>query len=257
MSEAAWDRLGEALDAGPPVRVWLRDDDAVDATPALDRLGGHCADAGLPLLLAVIPAGATSALGAWTRRHPLVAPCQHGIAHRNHAPPGARACELGGERSDAVVLAELARAAASMDRVFGAEGWRRILVPPWNRIRDSLVPHLPAAGYRGLSTFSSGGAQPSGPGPKRIDCDLDIIDWRNGRRGRSAADLCTRLAGLLPSARASDRAIGLLTHHLAHDAACWDFLDRLLPMLARHPAVGFTAAEAECELHPVPPSRAG
>lgn len=247
MSEAAWARLGEALDAGPPVRVWLRDDDAVDATPALDRLAGLCADAALPLLLAVIPAGATPALGAWAARHPLVAPCQHGIAHRNHASPGARACELGGERSDAAVLAELATAAAAMDRLFGPEGWRRILVPPWNRIRDSLVPHLPAAEYRGLSTFRSGGgpAQPSGQEPKRIDCDLDIIDWRNGRRGRSAEDLCARLAGLLPSARTGDRALGLLTHHLAHDAACWEFLARLLPMLARHPGVRFTAAEAE------------
>lgn len=247
MSEAAWTELSRALDVGPPVRVWLRDDDAVDATPALDRLEGLCADAALPLLLAVIPAGAMPTLSAWAAKHPLVAPCQHGIAHRNHAAPGARACELGGERSDATVLAELSEAATAMDRLFGGEGWLRVLVPPWNRIRNSLVPHLPAAGYSGLSTFSSSdsSAQPSSHGLPRIECDLDIIDWRNGRRGRTAEDLGGRFTALLAAARTQDRAIGLLTHHLAHDAACWAYLDRLLPMLARHPAVSFTTAEAE------------
>lgn len=247
MSEAAWTQLSRALDAGPPVRVWLRDDDAVDATPALDRLAGLCADAALPLLLAVIPTGATPTLSAWAAKHPLVAPCQHGVAHRNHAAPGARACELGGERSDAAVLAELAEAAAAMDGLFGAEGWLRVLVPPWNRIRDSLVPRLPTAGYCGLSTFSSSdsSAQPSSHGPPRIDCDLDIIDWRNGRRGRTAEDLGGRFAVLLAAARTQDRAIGLLTHHLVHDAACWAFLDRFVPMLARHPAVSFTTAAVE------------
>lgn len=259
MSEAAWTLLGEALDAGPPVRLWLRDDDAVEVTPALDHLARLCAAASLPVLLAVIPGGATPGLGVWTAQHPTVVPCQHGVAHRNHAAPGARACELGGERADAAVLAELTEAAAAMDRLFGPEGWLRVLVPPWNRIRDSLVPQLPAAGYRGLSTFSGGGspAQQPGHGSTRIDCDLDIIDWRNGRRGRTAEDLCPRLAGLLARARTEDRAIGLLTHHLAHDAACWEFLDRLLPMLARHPHVRFTAAASELGRDPVPPSRLG
>lgn len=242
MSEAAWTALCAALEAGPPVRVWLRDDDAVEVTPALDRLAGLCAAAHAPLLLAVIPAGATPGLAAWTARHPAIVPCQHGVAHRNHAAAGARACELGGERPDAAVLAELAAAAAAMDRLFTPDGWLRVLVPPWNRIRDSLVPHLPGAGYRALSTFSSAAERPPGGGLPRLDCDLDIIDWRNGRRGRTAEDLCARLSALLGPARAQDRAVGLLTHHLAHDAACWAFLERLLPMLACHPAVRFTSA---------------
>lgn len=244
MSEAGWASLAAALDAGPPVRVWLRDDDAVTVTPALDRLAGLCADAAAPLLLAVIPAGATPDLAAWTARHEGIVPCQHGVAHRNHAAAGERACELGGARSDAAVVEELAAGAAAMDRLFTPDGWLRVLVPPWNRIRDSLVPRLPDAGYRGLSTFSSGAARPPEDLP-RLDCDLDIIDWRNGRRGRTAADLCTRITALLAAARAQNRAIGILTHHLAHDAACWDFLERLLPMLSGHAAVRFTGAEAE------------
>lgn len=245
MNEAAWAKLAAALEAGPPVRVWLRDDDAVEVTPPLDRLATLCAGARAPLLLAVIPTGATPALAGWTARHPGITPCQHGVAHRNYAAAGARACELGGERPDATVLAELAAAAATMDRLFAPHGWLRVLVPPWNRIRDSLVPLLPGAGYCGLSTFSTGAERPPEGGPRRLDCDLDIIDWRNARRGRTVEDLCTRLAGLLPGARAHDRAIGLLTHHLAHDAACWAFLERLLPMLSGHPAVRFTDARAE------------
>jgi hypothetical protein len=248
MSDQTWARLGAALAEaagrqGAPVRVWLRDDDAVDTTPALDRLAALCGAAGLPVLLAVIPVGATDALATWLLDHPFVTPCQHGFAHANHAAPGERACELGGRRSDETVMAELHRGRALLiDRLGPALSG--LLVPPWNRIRDSLLPGLARAGYTALSTFA--GATTPAPAPlPRLDCDLDIIDWRHGRRGRSVEDLCTRLLPLIARAGASGQPIGLLTHHLQHDEAAWLFLRAFLQATRDDPSVVFTAAVEE------------
>ena len=239
MTTDAWHDLRAALDAAEgPVRFWLRDDDAVAVTPALERLDALRAAAGAPLLLAAIPAGATPALGGWVAERAGVTACQHGVAHRNHAGAGARACELGGERDDAAVLAELLAGRAAMDAAFGPGGWHPLLVPPWNRIRPSLVGHLPAAGYATLSTFA-GAALPAVPNLERLDPGLDIIDWRGGRKGRDAPDLARRLAGLVPGVGVT--GVGILTHHLAHDAAAWNGLEAMLALLSAHPAARFAA----------------
>ncbi len=246
MSASAWQAFDAALEGaaarGTRLRFWLRDDDAVDVTPALERLSDLCAVAGLPVLLAVIPAGITADLAGWLAAQPLFTPCQHGLAHTNHAASGERACELGGDRPDAVVLAELRAGRGRLRAALGPVAPSDILVPPWNRIRDSLVPQLPALGFTALSTFK--GPQPRVALP-RLDCDLDIIDWRNGRHGRSDEDLCARLVRLIDGAIATGEAIGLLTHHLAHDEAAWGFLARLLARLQGDGRVAFTNATAE------------
>ena len=63
---ACFDPLMRELDgwqaAGGIARFWLRDDDAVEPTAALDRLLG--AMNGMPLTLAVIPAFSGAALAA-------------------------------------------------------------------------------------------------------------------------------------------------------------------------------------------------
>lgn len=247
MTEAAWADLEAALAAaaarGTQVRVWLRDDDAVEVTPALERLAAVTKESHMPVLLAIIPAGATGALADWVSAHGLFTACQHGLAHANHAGPGERACELGGDRSDAAVFADLATGRARFKRLFGPAA-SDILVPPWNRIRDSLVPGLSGLGYIALSTFASAKAHASSALP-RLDSDLDIMDWRNGRRGRSEGDLCARLAHLVAPTTGAGRTIGILTHHLAHDEAAWSFLDRFLPTMRRQRGVVFVGAHEE------------
>ena len=61
-----WQALHEELDrwaqAGRTATFWWRDDDAVDVTPALERLLTQAADHGLTIGLAVIPAQVTEAL---------------------------------------------------------------------------------------------------------------------------------------------------------------------------------------------------
>lgn len=240
MTEAAWRALDENLaraadDGGGPTRFWLRDDDAMAPTPALDRLAALCRTVEMPVLLAAIPAGADEGLAAWLDLHPGFHPCQHGWAHANHARAGERACELGGERPDDAVLDDLAR---GRDRLRALLGQRPtpVLVPPWNRIRPSLVPHLRGLGYAALSTFGRS------DDPFALNCDLDIIDWRDGRRGRSAADLCGKLCALVAQARQDGRPIGLLTHHLAHDGTAWDFLRALFDRLGGRTDVAFVSA---------------
>ena len=284
--------LDRAFDTGRTVRIWLRDDDCVAVTPALERLASLCCGVGLPILLAVIPEPAEPDLAGWIGAHPAVTPCQHGFAHRNHAAPGERARELGGLRPAEAVLDELARGRAMLQALFG-DRLSDILVPPWNRIDAALVPRLPGLGFSALSTFGP----PEPDGMRRLNSDLDIIDWRNGRVGRSVEDLARKLAGLLarpsppswpgssrpptPSggtdaseqaARVPDRwvgvggldepghdeatddqlcggsgiaqTMGILTHHLAHDATAWAALKDMLERLRSHPAVVFTDAAA-------------
>jgi len=137
------------------------------------------------------------------------------------------------------VLAELARGRARLGDLFGP-ALSGVLVPPWNRLDAELVPHLPAAGYSALSAF---GPTPSDSALPRLDADLDIIDWRRGRIGRPTDELARKLAGTIEG---QDR-LGILTHHLAHDAAAWAGLGALIEGLAAHPAVRFTDAAALLE----------
>lgn len=246
MTGPAWTSVADALgESATPVRFWLRDDDAVAVTPALRELAQRCAGAGAPLLLASIPAGATRELGAWVRDHPDITPCQHGYAHRNQSPAGERATELGGARDDDAVLDELRVGWHLMLSCFGDRAMP-LMVPPWNRMRPSLAPHLAASGYKAVSTFAGAAALP-GTAPVRLDCDLDIIDWRNGRRGREPADVAHRLLPLIATAGNTGQPIGLLTHHLAHDPTAWALLGTLLPLIATHPGAVFTRAEDEVE----------
>lgn len=245
----AFDTARAALDRaeaeGRTIGVWLRDDDCVAVTPALDRLASLCGAARLPILLAAIPAGADPGLAAWIAAHPAVTPCQHGFAHTDHAPAGERARELGG-RPVSAILDELARGRAILrDRVGPALS--DILVPPWNRIDAALIPLLPGAGFSALSAFAP---TPAASPIARLDADLDIIDWRGGRIGRPLDEMARKIAGTV----ARQDQLGILTHHLVHDAAAWAGLGALLDRLAGHPAVRFTDAATLLERPPGPPA---
>ena len=78
---------------------WWRDDDAAAVTEPLLRLLELCRRHGVPLALAVIPQPADPALAALIARSDApVTVMQHGFAHRNHAPEGAKSAELGDHR---------------------------------------------------------------------------------------------------------------------------------------------------------------
>ena len=229
--------LDDMADAGETARFWLRDDDAVTETPALWRLADICGTADLPVLLAVIPAAAEDRLGTVLARMPGFTPCQHGWQHRNHAAPGQRACELGGDRPTEQVWIELVEGRHMLQGVFGGR-LADVLVPPWNRIEPAVIQRLPELGFKALSTF--GPPPEDDQGIRRINCDIDVIDWRNGRVGRTAQDVGVKLADAIQAARSHLRPVGILTHHLAHDGQAWRVLEDLVGRLVRHPGAGFT-----------------
>ncbi len=221
------DRFLRALNAraaaGTPAQFWLRDDDAVEPTAALDQL---LACAPVPLTLAVIPAFAGAGLAERLAAEHRVTVAPHGWAHVNHASEGQKKQELGDHRPAPVVLDEIALGAAKLRALFGPQ-YAPVLVPPWNRIAPAVVAGLPGIGIRALSVYG-----PEKPAPlPLINTHVDVMDWHGTRGGRDDAVLLEELA------RAMDLGtpVGLLTHHLVHDAQVWRFLDRLFSLTIGHP----------------------
>ncbi|MHA1600800.1 MAG: polysaccharide deacetylase family protein [Alphaproteobacteria bacterium] len=248
-----WTDLTLELDAwgatGVPATIWWRDDDAVEPTPAFERLLELAAGHAVPLALAVIPARASQALAARiTAAGNTVTPIQHGFTHRNHAPSCEKKIELGNHRPRHVVCEELARGQARMASLFGPHA-QAILVPPWNRIDRELVPDLPALGFGALSTYGPRPTVSGAPGLTQVNCHLDFMRWAMPRGFAGDTVALALLLGHLRRRRQgsvdASEPSGILSHHAAHDAAAWDFLDRLLATLRAHPAVRFvTIADA-------------
>ncbi|HEY7610565.1 MAG TPA: polysaccharide deacetylase family protein [Alphaproteobacteria bacterium] len=252
MSEAqAWARLDAELAAwqatGRTPVFWWRDDDAGDATPALLRLLALARTHGAPLALATVPAWATPDLAAAVADSGgRVAVLQHGYAHENHAPLGAKKSELGPERPAPIVVAEIAEGWQRLEARFGGHFWP-VLVPPWNRMAPYLPPFLAELRYRGLSQFGPRARPEPVKGLAQVNTHVDIVYWKGPAPrfagaekslGEFARHLGLRRSGEMDAAE----PIGLLTHHAAHDEACWAFLEALLGHLAPHKAVRWLPA---------------
>ena len=229
----AWRRQGRVA------RFWLRDDDAVEPTPALDRLLELGAKHRVPLALAVIPAHAKPSLAEYLAERPDVNVVLHGWSHENHAPSDQKKQELGAHRPAEVVLGQLAEGHARLYQMFGGR-YTPILVPPWNRIDKTLLPELPAIGLSGLSVF---GAEKPGP-LTTINTHADIMDWHGTRGCRPAADIVADIVKRLGEMDGDRQSMGLLTHHLVHDEAAWAFIHALFAATSGHPACRWTALSA-------------
>lgn len=242
-----WASLETELDAwaaaGRTARFWWRDDDAIQPSAALDRLLVLAGTA--PLALAVIPDRATGELARRIANIDQVTVLQHGIAHRNHAPPAAKKAELGAGRPPATLARALAAARRRLEALFGAQ-FRPVLVPPWNRIADDLIPLLSHAGFIGLSTAGpcpAGGA----PGLRQVNSHIDPIDWRGTRQCRPTDELVAETVRRLAERRldpATDTGpLGLLTHHLLDDGAAERFAADFASLVRTHPAAAWTSAQ--------------
>ncbi|HSX75868.1 MAG TPA: polysaccharide deacetylase family protein [Shinella sp.] len=212
---------------GRPLRLWLRDDDAVEPTAALDTLLALTERHAVPVLLAVIPAFTGAALAARLADAPLACVAVHGWAHENHAGAGEKNQELGAHRPVDTVLAELGRGFEHLSALHAGR-FVPMLVPPWNRIAPAVVDGLPALGFKALSVFG-----PEKPAPLAVvNTHVDIIDWRGTRGARPAEAV---IADLVRVSKAQDSPIGLLTHHLVHDAAAWALMELIFEATAGQP----------------------
>jgi peptidoglycan/xylan/chitin deacetylase (PgdA/CDA1 family) len=218
---------------------WMRDDDAVEPTAALDRLFALCASHAIPVTLAVIAAAAQKSLAERLQAAEQATVAVHGWAHDNHAPANEKKQELGPHRPEQLVLAELAEAKARIDRLFGDRALP-LLVPPWNRIHKALLPALGRLGFAAVSVY--GRAKPAPI--HTVNTHVDPIDWHGGRGCRDIDALIGELAVELRWRRetGSNEPIGVLTHHLVHDEPVWHFLEGLLEATAANPACRWLSA---------------
>ncbi|MCJ2093555.1 polysaccharide deacetylase family protein, partial [Methylobacterium sp. J-072] len=223
--------LDEVAARGQRVPFWWRDDDAVAASPALDRLLDLAEAHAVPLLLAAIPARIEPSLGDRLVSAHRVSVAVHGLAHHNHAPPGEKPAEFGVHRPLDTLVAEAAAGLRIARERLPQAVLLPVFVPPWNRLAPDLAAALPGLGYRGLSAVPG----PAIPGLDRLDATLDPIDWRGTRSLRDPDALLQSLAAGIT--RDPAQPIGLLTHHLAHDAALRAFVADLLETCCGHPAV--------------------
>lgn len=227
-------------ESGRQIRLWVRDDDAIAASPALDRLSTLAERRSLPVLLAVIPMLAEPSLATALRSMPLLLPCQHGTWHRNHAPAPAKKAEFGASRSASDIGAAIETARLRLRDMLGTEPLP-VFVPPWNRIDPAHAALLPGLGFTGLSCFR-GYRVGAGQGPVLVNTDLDIMDWKS-RTGRQPDRLLDEACRLLAARRiegSGDSTFGLLLHHRDHDETAWTFLDAFLTRATAHPAVAAT-----------------
>jgi hypothetical protein len=251
--EGAWQAFSGELDAweraGRRASLWWRDDDAGRPDSNLDRLLRMEAEIGLPLGLAVVPAWLTPEVASAIRDAPEdVVVLQHGFSHTNHEteiPPGerkVRPAECGAARPARFTLDEMVEGAHRLRAAFASRSLP-VFVPPWNRIAADVLAGLPGAGYRTVSSFRSRPAAEGAPGLLQVNCHVDPILWRHGKRFAGAAGTLEGLRAHLAARRNEQvdaaEPTGLLTHHRDMEESCWDFLAELLARLQRHPAVVF------------------
>jgi predicted glycosyltransferase len=246
--DAARNRLIRALDAvraeGRKIDVWWRDDDAVSDTPALRRLLALAERHEAPVALAVVPARADRTLAHALASLADVEILQHGYSHADHARPGEKKIELGGNSYALLVQTELETGFRRLSHLFG-ERFIPILVPPWNRIDPKLLAGLGELGFTGLSTFRDRAAPEAAPGLVQVNTHWDPIAWRAGGGLRDEAQLWTELAGLVEERiglAADVEPLGLLTHHLVHDPWIWRMVEEVIAVFAAHPAARLRTA---------------
>lgn len=235
-----WRQLGRAA------TFWWRDDDAVAASPRLDRLLALARDAGAPLSLAVIPFEAQESLATRLAAYDGIDILCHGWRHLNLAPADDKKAEFTAARPVFEMLGDIALGWERLRLLFG-DNAQPVFVPPWNRMPDALVAQLPYAGIAGLSRYGPRSAARSAGGPRECDCHVDLIAWR-GHRGFIGDDAALgAIIGHLQARREGtmdpDEPIGLLSHHLVHDEATWRFITALLQLLAASGATHWLSAK--------------
>lgn len=222
-------------------RLWLRDDDAVSSTPALEQLLALSTLHHAPILLGVVPMLARRCLGERLARCPAVTVAMHGIWHRDHAAAGQKKEELPLQRGRQTIIDALTQGRTRLLRIFGepAGFW---YIPPWNRISRDVAGLLPGIGFAGLSCFAQ--TDHGIAGLAQRNTHLDLIDWKAARAGKPPHAMATELAAELARARAEGfRPVGVLAHHLAQDDIAWRSLSEMLQVTSGHRAVKWIGAD--------------
>lgn len=225
----------QALQDGPAsLSVFVRDDDAGWDDPALTALLDCCAQAAVPLDLAVIPMAVGSELAAQLCARIDTAPAllgvhQHGYAHSNHESVGRR-CEFGNSRTAPAQRNDLRQGRARLQSLFGHR-LDDIFTPPWNRCTPCTPGLLAELGFAALSRDRTAPAQQDLP-----ELGVDV-DWckHSGGAACNAPALAQVLTAAVRRCQHNAQPLGLMLHHAQMSAAELDLLSEWLPALREHP----------------------
>jgi peptidoglycan/xylan/chitin deacetylase (PgdA/CDA1 family) len=241
--------LARWIHANRSARFWLRDDDAVMPTDALERLLTLGGEHAVPLTLAVIPMHAGEALAERLAADERVTVAAHGWSHQNHATKDEKKQELGPHRPREVVLGQLRDGYRLLKPSF-AKRFVPVLVPPWNRIDPLLLPELPGLGFEALSVFGPVKAKHAAFLPV-INTHVDLMDWHDTRGCRDHGELVAAIVRELHQRfDGSNEPVGILTHHLVHDESAWDFLKTLFAVVAEAPGARWVSIRESLDDEP-------
>ncbi len=129
---------------------------------------------------------------------------------------------------------------------------RASVSPPWNRLSREVAARLHEVGFTALSTNSW---HEDGSSLPQLNTQIDIVDWANGKRGRSLEWTMGELLRRLEQARGRGGApLGILSHHLVHDEQAWATLEGLIRYLKER---GFVFGQADVLVEEALKLRAG
>lgn len=243
LAQTAWSWLQQELDrwsdAGLEASLWWRDDDATRDCDRLQQLFSLSQRCQVPLAIAAIPSRLHASLVDAVNKHTQVTVLQHGYTHQNHADAGELKLELGGLRDIQTISSDLHLGFEQLDDQFGVQ-FCPVLVPPWNRIDESVLPRLREVGLHGISTYRVCKQQPTDGTILQVNTHMDPVHWRHNQGFIGVYPAIAILIQHLLARRTGYRDIaeptGVLSHHLVYNHACWQFTEDLFHFLNAHPA---------------------
>ena len=239
---ASWLELETELETwqqtGNQATFWWRDDDACVLTPQLRRLVEIADNTEVTVHLAVIPAKLEDDTVRFLSASGNFRVLQHGYSHTDHAPKGQGSWELGDHRPLETIEEELANGFKILENAFSGK-FLPILVPPWTRIGQNLLPVLSRAGYKALSLEEGVlDTETNDIDVKVINTHCDPIKWKENAQFKGTQRVLDDFVDHLKRRRLGmcnrDELTGLCTHHMDHSAELWQFIEKFLHITKRH-----------------------
>lgn len=231
-----FESLTAYLDSLATPRVfWWRDDDAGINASELMRLLDLRRRLDVPLVVSTVPAWLTLECRSLLANTEGTFVAQHGFDHSDHAALGQKSVELGGTAAPDWVIERIEQGRQWLG-TGDISNLLALMVPPWNRLSESVLAALPTLGFLSISTFVKD-QRGLLYGLKHVNCHVDPILWREGKRPMTATELTAETIKQLTEGH--ERPTGLLTHHLDMAATDYALMEAYLGILAKHPMIEF------------------
>ena len=222
------------------VQIWWRDDDANRPTSNLDWMLKTIDSLEFKPLLAAIPNLSSRELAKALETNGLPI-AVHGLSHSNYEPADSRKSEFGPSRTLRNIKKDLIQAKEQLSNIFG-DSVIDCFVPPWNRIREDIIPNLSELGFSGFSSFGKRSSKVHESNLKWFNTHVDVIDWRNTRHFIGREAMISQITDNLRRQRTrsgTSEPVGVLTHHLNMIESDWEEFRNIFTVLKKNNAVRF------------------